>query len=203
MSNERSINMKQTLFFLSIFALVFCNSATCIAQEKIIDARGNPSRWVPKEITVRAGDVLIWRVTQGTHGVIFNDFDTAKTALTIDEQASLPIGAQEGFPPPAQGTQSHSGSSSAPFILVRATVKNEIPPGMTEISFVCTRHPENMDGKVIIQTNPTATPTATLTATSTATPTATPPPTPTPTATPSNPNPSNGTASPAGSVKSK
>jgi plastocyanin len=192
--------VKQTLFFLSIFVLVFCNSATCIAQEKIIEARGNPNRWVPKEITVTPGDVLIWRVTQGTHGVIFNDFDTAKMALTIDEQASLPIGAQEGFPPLAQGTRGQSGSSSAPFILVRATVKNEIPPGMTEISFVCTRHPGNMDGKVIIQTaTPTATPTARLTAT--------PPPTPTPTATPSDPNPSstraNGTASPAGSVNSK
>ena len=108
-----------------------------------------PLRWDPNSPPVKAGDVVEWHATDGTHGVIFNDFDVAKLVLEIDTAASLPIGPHTGFPAPAQGTE----AKEAPMLLVRATVK-AIPAGVTEIPFVCTRHgggEDGMEGTLVLE----------------------------------------------------
>ncbi len=136
--------MKPTILPFAI--ALFSSLASVVADEKTIVARTNPLRWEPKEISVKAGDVVIWKIDQGFHGVIFSDFDTAKGVLQI-EQGSLPIAKQPSFDLPAQGTAVKD--STVPF-LVKATIR-DIPSGMTEIPFVCTMHPDDMIGRLILK----------------------------------------------------
>ena len=143
--------MNRTVLFLFPLLLAFYGAASVGADEKIIEARTNPLRWEPKEVVVKTGDVVIWKVAQCVHGVMFNDFDRAKTALQI-EQGSLPIGQQPGFDLPAQGTV---GKGVTVPLLVKATIK-EIPAGMTEIGYFCTIHPDEMVGKVRLQASGSA-----------------------------------------------
>ncbi len=89
------------------------------------------------EVDVKPGDVVTWTVTQGEHGLVFLNFTEAQKVLSIDP-ASMPIKNQEGFKPPAQGTDSSEDTKK---FLVRATVK-AIPEGMTEVPFICTLHDE-------------------------------------------------------------
>ena len=94
------------------------------------------------EVDVKPGDVVTWIVKRGEHGLAFLNFAEAQKVLAIDP-ASMPIKDQEGFKPPAKGTDSTEDTKK---FLVRATVK-AIPEGMTEVPFICTLHDE-MTGKL-------------------------------------------------------
>ena len=107
--------------------------------------------WDPKSPTVKVGDIVEWHATEGTHGVIFDDFDVARLVLDIDTAASLPIGLQPDFPAPAQGTEFKESPPDT--LLVRATVK-AIPAGVTEIPFFCTFHGTDMPGSLVLQAPP-------------------------------------------------
>jgi plastocyanin len=130
--------------FLAASFLIFQTGAVCRADD--IKIEGTDFSWNDKsgrsEVDVKPGDVVTWIVSKGEHGLVFLNFTEAQKVLSIDP-ASLPIKNQDGFAPPAQGTDSTEDTAH---FLVRATVK-AIPEGMTEVPFICTLHDE-MTGKL-------------------------------------------------------
>ena len=134
--------------------LIVQTGALCRADDITIEGRN--FSWNDKkgrsEVDVKPGDVVTWTVTQGEHGLVFLNFTEAQKVLSID-RASLPIKNQDGFKPPAQGTDSTEDTKR---FLVRATVK-AIPEGMTEVPFICTMHDE-MTGKLKLHAVSNSTP---------------------------------------------
>jgi plastocyanin len=122
---------------------VLCSPAA--ADNKTIVGTGG-NAWKEEVTAVKAGDVVTWGIEGGQHGVMFVNFEEAKKVLDIDTAESLEIKEQPGYPLPAQGTVAKAGAGA---VLVKATVK-QIPEGMTEVPFFCTKHPK-MAGKLKLE----------------------------------------------------
>lgn len=109
-------------------------------------------RWEPKEVQVKPGDFVEWRVESDTHGVMFFDGNKAKQVLKIE---SGTVKSQDGFPAPQEGTDPAGPGS----LLLRVRVE-AILPGMTDVPFFCTVHGPGMDGKLQLTGEPVSRPPA-------------------------------------------
>src|SRR6516162_7931261 len=113
--------------FLAAVSFLFITATICRADDITIEGVNfswQDSKKGKSEVDVKPGDVVTWIVKQGEHGLVFLDFAAAQKVLTIDP-ASMEIKEQEGFKPPAQGTDSTEDTKK---FLVRATVK-ALPEG--------------------------------------------------------------------------
>jgi plastocyanin len=136
--------MKYCIQRLLAALLFFTSAAASRADEKII-VTTNQQTWKEAETAVKPGDVVIWKIEKGKHGVMFNNFAEAEKVLKI-ETGGLEIKEQPGHPAPAKGTEAKQGPNT---ILVKATIK-EIPAGVTEVPFYCTAHGQ-MKGKLVFK----------------------------------------------------
>jgi uncharacterized protein YijF (DUF1287 family) len=109
-------------------------------------------RWLPSELAVRPDDLLEWQVDNVPanpnvhHGVTFLDFAQASQVLEI-LPGGEPIKPQPALGPAAQGTD---GFGQEGQVLLRAKVRDVLPPGITGVAYECTIHKARMPGNLTL-----------------------------------------------------
>ena len=126
--------------------LVFGFSTTHVSASAPIEIKATSGiRWDPKETTVRTGDVIIWKIEGGFHGLKFDDWNTAKNVFEI-----MSVSGQQPFN--ANTGRNNAGTGTANKVLLKVKIK-QIPDGMTEVPFTCIIHP-NMKGTLKLKSEP-------------------------------------------------
>ncbi|HEX3451115.1 MAG TPA: hypothetical protein VHS97_22865, partial [Isosphaeraceae bacterium] len=113
---------------------------------------GTPT-WVLKgggsaaNVTVKPGDVIVWKAVTGKHGVVFDTQAVAQAFLDFQQGAGFPVlGPQTVGTETVWGTAPQAGQASGT-MLAQATVKAGVAPGTT-LGFFCSQHGRAMSGSL-------------------------------------------------------
>jgi plastocyanin len=96
------------------------------------------------KVPAKPGDLVVWKATSGTHGVVFNTEAAAKAVLDFETGGGLPpLGPQTVRGEAVWGTAPHPAGT----VLARAKVKADAPMGTT-LDFFCSQHGRAMSGSL-------------------------------------------------------